>query len=677
MKIKKTALGVFVILASHLSADPLISGLGGSAGFGENVLQANDDQSTGAINITSVFPQGLDFFGESYQSLFVNNNGNVTLNESLSTFTPFAITGVTSNPIIAPFFADVDTRGTFGNTSPGGTSTGSNRVYWDLDTVNGIFTVTWDDVGYFDSSNDKVNAFQLRLIRRGNTGDFDIEFRYESLSWTTGDASGGVAGLGGTVARAGWSSGNGSNFAELAVSGQQSGMLALDTNPGVVTYQVRLGSICSVSPLPAQLDFGTVGLFQQATRVFTVTNNEPGNVSFNQLNFVDSNGFPVGSSRFSVVSETVTSSPIPPGGTREVVVTFTGDAFPRSRTGLLRLDGLCGDIPISLEVPVTGVTSRVFELTFEDPNLEQGVREAAGLSAGATLTNESVEGVTRLDLRDKGVTSLEGLEEMADLEIVDLRRNTFTDLGRSFEILDELSLVLIIRDFPRPAGSPLPANLQQVLSVDGLGQLTYVTYDPAELQTLDVLSSGVDPTDADNLVIFNALESRGVTIDTGPSNIAPAVRARVVPWTNVFGRHILDGNASGDVDGSIVSYLWNLDDGRLFNGAGPHLVDFPAGDSSVTLTVQDNSGVSRSTVVQVTVLPAAPGNVAMTSASSLAFDSEAGLNYEVELMTSVAEGFQRIEGILVVGDGSRKTVEIPLAARSTSWGLFRVKAVAP
>lgn len=56
MKIKKTALGVFVILASHLSADPLISGLGGSAGFGENVLQANDDQSTGAINITSVFP---------------------------------------------------------------------------------------------------------------------------------------------------------------------------------------------------------------------------------------------------------------------------------------------------------------------------------------------------------------------------------------------------------------------------------------------------------------------------------------------------------------------------------------------------------------------------------------------------------------------------------------------
>ena len=81
----------------------------------------------------------------------------------------------------------------------GGNSTGSNRVYYALDTVNHIFTVTWDDVGYYSAHTDKLDAFQLQLIDEGN-GDFDIEFRYEAINWTTGDLSGGNNGLGGTVA---------------------------------------------------------------------------------------------------------------------------------------------------------------------------------------------------------------------------------------------------------------------------------------------------------------------------------------------------------------------------------------------------------------------------------------------------------------------------------------------
>jgi len=89
----------------------------------------------------------------------------------------------------------------------------------DLDTVDHIFTVTWDDVGYYNSHANKLDAFQIQLIDESATGagNFDIEFRYEAINWTTGDASGGSNGLGGTVARAGFSAGDGATFSNSAI----------------------------------------------------------------------------------------------------------------------------------------------------------------------------------------------------------------------------------------------------------------------------------------------------------------------------------------------------------------------------------------------------------------------------------------------------------------------------
>jgi nidogen-like/Big-like domain-containing protein/uncharacterized protein DUF5801/VWA domain-containing protein/hemolysin type calcium-binding protein len=212
----------------------LINGLGGSAGFGEQLaLDVGDDNSSAKVDVSSIFPTGMNFFGTTYNDFYINNNGNITFKDPLGTYTPFALTGPTGNPIIAPFFADVDTRGAVGNTSPGGTSTGANRVYLDFDTTNGVITITWDDVGYYGAHADHVNAFQLVIYNTGGQ-NFSFEFRYENVDWTTGDASGGSGGLGGVVARAGWNSGNGTDFFELPQSGNQSAILALETtsNPG-------------------------------------------------------------------------------------------------------------------------------------------------------------------------------------------------------------------------------------------------------------------------------------------------------------------------------------------------------------------------------------------------------------------------------------------------------------
>lgn len=239
---------------SIIASNSLINGLGGTAGFGEGQLTRNDDSYSSAIDITSVFPGGLNFNGQNVTQLWVNNNGNISFNYGWYTYTPPSNL-TTNGTVIAPFWADVDTRSGAVTATPGGTSTGSNLVYYDLDTTNRVFTATWDDVGYYSYGTDKLNAFQLQLIDRGTsngTGEnFDIVFRYETVNWTTGSASGGSGGLGGTVAQAGWAvvaNSALSTGAAIPGSGDQNSMLALDTNignysvPGVYVYQVRNGT---------------------------------------------------------------------------------------------------------------------------------------------------------------------------------------------------------------------------------------------------------------------------------------------------------------------------------------------------------------------------------------------------------------------------------------------------
>ena len=63
--------------------------------------------------------------------------------------------------MIAPFLADVDTRGV-----------GSGLVTYGDVTVGGrtAFCVNWVDVGYFSARVDKRNSFQLLLDPAGHAG---------------------------------------------------------------------------------------------------------------------------------------------------------------------------------------------------------------------------------------------------------------------------------------------------------------------------------------------------------------------------------------------------------------------------------------------------------------------------------------------------------------------------
>lgn len=205
-----------------------------------------DDCATGAI--APGF--SLNYFGTTFNQLFISNNGYLTFNSGQGTFTPGGLgAGYSGQPIIAAFFADVDTRPLSAGSVTYGTGTYSGRQ---------AFGTTWNAVGYYNQQVDKLNTFQILLTDRSdvNSGDFDIYLNYGQIQWETGSASGGTNGFGGTSAAAGFNAGTGNGsgtFFEIA--GSRINGAFLDNgpnalirgsnigNPGQFRFQVRNGQV--------------------------------------------------------------------------------------------------------------------------------------------------------------------------------------------------------------------------------------------------------------------------------------------------------------------------------------------------------------------------------------------------------------------------------------------------
>ena len=258
-------MGLTFSVTSTQAATPLLNGFGGPSGFGESFLPRNDDDSTTQLPL----PFPINFFGNTYETFWVNNNGNISFAGPLSDFTPNAFPGA-PQPIIAPWWADVDTR-----------NLGSDVVYYVAPNPNSL-VVTWPNVGYFSSAADKLNSFQLVL--QNETGDssgaFTAEFRYERLEWTTGDASDGSGGLGGIPAVAGYDAGDGVNYFMLPGSRTGSILDVINTSnvstdtPGLWRFSFADGLPPGSSPqnplLPVIIDGNFVFQFpvQTGVRVF-------------------------------------------------------------------------------------------------------------------------------------------------------------------------------------------------------------------------------------------------------------------------------------------------------------------------------------------------------------------------------------------------------------------------
>ena len=235
-----TAVAAFSLaLASPASAEPI------RPGFDSTMLPHADDISGPVTNL------GFDvnFLGQSFSSLYVNSNGNLTFGSPLMAFSPVPLNQLGAM-VVAPFFADVD------NSIAGQVSYGTGSV-----GGHSAFGATWAGVPYHGSAPVGLNSFQAVLIDRADTGagNFDLEYNYGKVAWESGDFSGGFNGLGGSSARAGFSGGTPETSTELPGSGTPgafidggansltAGLFASET-PGRYLFSSRDGAFTLTDP---------------------------------------------------------------------------------------------------------------------------------------------------------------------------------------------------------------------------------------------------------------------------------------------------------------------------------------------------------------------------------------------------------------------------------------------
>lgn len=161
-----------------------------------------DDGSYGPINL----PFSFYLYGQYYTQAYININGNISFGTYLGGYSASAFP-MNGPSLVAPFWADVDLRG--GNAT-------QNKVQYKV-TPTALY-VNWTNVGYYSMQTDKLNSFQV-IITNGSDpvipGNANVSFCYGTMQWTTGSASGGSNGFGGTPATVGANKGDGINYIQF------------------------------------------------------------------------------------------------------------------------------------------------------------------------------------------------------------------------------------------------------------------------------------------------------------------------------------------------------------------------------------------------------------------------------------------------------------------------------
>jgi gliding motility-associated-like protein len=267
----------------------------------------NDDGFTNSIPI----PFNFCLYGTTWNSLFVNNNGNVSFGASYSTFTAQGFPNA-SFIMVAPFWGDVDTR-----------NPASGLVYYKITPTYMI--VQWDSVGYYGNHADLRNTFQL-IITDGSdpiVPNGNVSFCYKDMQWTTGDASSGVGGFGGFDAIVGANKGDGVNYIQFGSFNQPGSVYngPLGVNSGIdwLDNQSFTFDACTnsnnIPPTPSGFN---------ACDTFRICQNDtlPLNVQFfspeaNQNTVITVNS--IGVNGYTIVSNT-------PGNTAQLISYLLGQA---------------------------------------------------------------------------------------------------------------------------------------------------------------------------------------------------------------------------------------------------------------------------------------------------------------------------------------------------------------
>jgi hypothetical protein len=119
-------------------------------------------------------PFSVNWFGVSYNSLWVNSNGGVNLARSWSAYSGLDLRSI-HEPVIAPLFTDLDTRN----------PATSVETYGMIANYGGhrAFCANWVKVGHFSWTAPEYSA-QLLIVDRSDTGagNVDVIFNYDWIA---------------------------------------------------------------------------------------------------------------------------------------------------------------------------------------------------------------------------------------------------------------------------------------------------------------------------------------------------------------------------------------------------------------------------------------------------------------------------------------------------------------
>ncbi|MBX7182220.1 MAG: gliding motility-associated C-terminal domain-containing protein [Bacteroidia bacterium] len=174
-----------------------------STDFVPGIDFANDDGSSSLINLPFTFC----LYGTSYNSCYINNNGNISFGQAVGTYSSSGFPNSTA-PMVAPFWADFDTN-PYDN---------GQGCLVKMQLSSGYLRVLYQNIGYFSSNFDKQNNCEViitdgldPILPPGN----NCAFLYGDMQWTTGDASQGTNGFGGIPSTVGANKGDGVNFIQF------------------------------------------------------------------------------------------------------------------------------------------------------------------------------------------------------------------------------------------------------------------------------------------------------------------------------------------------------------------------------------------------------------------------------------------------------------------------------
>jgi hypothetical protein len=243
------------LLAAAVGPDAVMT----PTGYNTNSVARGDDTSNLIVNL----PFTMNWNGTNYTQIYINMNGNCTFGGGYTGYNPSTTLAGTNANIMAPFFADVDTRNT-----AAGQVTYSRTTAGSIPQVNGrnAFFVNWINVASYNNQSTPTNSFQLVLVDRSDTGagNFDFIFNYDQIAWDIATAASSAK------ARAGWAR-NGTSF-ELPGSGtaQNGTSTLLDTSSsatsliqnmnntenqlGRYVFQVRSGVVPNAPPTLTVVD---------------------------------------------------------------------------------------------------------------------------------------------------------------------------------------------------------------------------------------------------------------------------------------------------------------------------------------------------------------------------------------------------------------------------------------